>query len=83
MPLRSFLSVANYYCVENFAFRQLRYMQVIVYLFCETLGPGDRALVRSVVCCDSYWCMILHPWEFESAFCALCATLVLPRVLLS
>ena len=62
-------------------FRQLRYMQVIVYLCCETLGKGDRALVRSVACCDSYWCMILHPWESESAIGALCALSVLPRVL--
>ena len=82
MPLRSFLYVPNYYYVEKLAFRQLRCMQVIVYLFCKTLGMGDRALVCSVACCDSYWFMILHPWEFESAFCALCATLVLPRVLL-
>ena len=61
-------------------------MLAVVYLFCKTLKTlrtGDRALVRSVACCDSYWCMILHPWEFESAFCALCAISPLPRVLLS
>jgi len=57
-------------------------MQVIVYLFCKTLGMGDRALVRSVACCDSYWFMILYPWEYESAICALCDISVLPRVLL-
>ena len=51
--------------------------------FCETLGTADRALVRSVACCDSYWFMILHLWEAESAFCALCAISVLPRVFLS
>ena len=82
MPLRSFLYVPNYYYVEKLAFRQLRCMQVIVYLFCKTLGMGDRALVCSVACCDSYWFMILHPWESESAICALCAISVLPRVLL-
>ena len=82
MPLRSFLSVANYYCVENLAFRQLRYMQVIVYLCCETLGTADHALLRSVACCDSYWCITLHPWESESAFHALYTIQVLPKVLL-
>ena len=82
MPLRSFLSVANYYCVENLAFRQLRYMQVIVYLFCKTLGKVNHALVRFVACCDSYWCVIMYPWEYESAICAQCAISVLPRVLL-
>ena len=83
MPLWSFLSVANYYYVEKLAFRQLQYMLAVVYLFRKTLGMGDRALVHSVACCDSYWCMILHPWEAESAFCALCAISSLPRVLLS
>ena len=38
---------------------------VIVYLCYETLGKGDRALVRSVACCDSYWCVIMYPWEPE------------------
>ena len=57
-------------------------MQVIVYLFNKTLGTGDQALVRSVACCDSYWFMILYPWESESAICALCDISVLPRVLL-
>ena len=51
--------------------------------FCETLGTADRALVRSVACCDSYWFMILHLWEAESAFCALCDLSFLPRVFLS
>ena len=58
-------------------------MQVIVYLCCETLGAADHALVRSVAGCDSYWCMILHPWEYESAIYALCAISSFPRVLLS
>ena len=52
-------------------------------LLCKTLGNVDHALVRSVACCDSYWFMILHLWEAESAFCALCAISVLPRVFLS
>ena len=82
MPLRSFLSVGECHCVEWMLFRQLRCMLAVVYLCCETLGTGDRALVRSVACCDSYWCVILHPWESESAICALCAISALPRVLL-
>ena len=40
-------------------------MQVIVYLFCKTLGKVNHALVRFVACCDSYWFMILYPWESE------------------
>ena len=83
MPLWSFLFVANYYCVEQLAFRQLRCMLVIVYLFCKTLGMGDRALMRSVACCDSYWCITLHPWESKSAIYTQCAISLLPRVLLS
>ena len=51
--------------------------------FCETFGKVDHALVHSVARCDSYWFMILHLWEAESAFCALCAVSVLPRVFLS
>ena len=52
-------------------------------LLCKTLGNVDHALVRSVACCDSYWCMILYPWDAESAICALCDLSFLPRVFLS
>ena len=52
-------------------------------LLCKTLGNVDHALVRSVAYFVSYWFMILHLWEAESAICALCDLSFLPRVFLS